>query len=288
MRLTCSLLLLLIAALPATAQRVGVGSYGKAPAEPAHEPDPLTVGIEEKLGAVLPMGLEFRDEHDQPITIGQCVDGKPTILVLAYYRCPKLCNQVLNGLVDSLKKITAFDVGDKYNVLVVSFDPKDKPGIASMKRMNYVQEYYRSGGERGWHFLTGGKEAIDELASTVGFRYEYDKKRKEFNHGSGIMVVTPNGTVSRYFFNIDYNPKELQAAIELSADNRVGPPGDPNQVLMLCFDYNPLTGKYSMSVMKGLRVVAALTVLIIGIWCIRVWRRPRNTLLQPETETVVS
>jgi protein SCO1/2 len=262
--------LLLILALPAPAL---AQSYGKALAEPARPPHLPDVPIDQgHLGRLVPTDLVFRDEHDQPIKLADAIGGKPTILVLAYYHCPTLCNQVLNGLVESLKKVPQ-DVGDKFNVVVVSFDPKDHAAIAFQKRENYVRDYGRPGGVNGWHFLTGEKPAIDALCEAVGFTYDFDEKRKIYNHSSGLMVLSPRGRVTRYFFTIDNDPDALWDALADAAADKVG---EPSTVKQLLCSYDPVSGRYTLSALKCLRAAAALTVLGLGLWLVRVWVRQRR------------
>jgi protein SCO1/2 len=275
MRFAVLLLVLALFTQPAQAQR-GSMSYGKAIAEPARPLNTDAIGIDQRLGEQVPLDLVFRDEHDKEITLGSCVGGKPTVLVLAYYRCPQMCTLVINDLVKALKGIPA-DVGDQFNVVVVSFDPKDKPGIAYAKKSNYMQEYGRAGAEKGWHFLTGDQPQIKELCSAVGFRYEFDEHKKEqpFNHASGFMVVTPYGKLSKYFLGIDYDAKELLAALETAGEGKIGKEVEPSRIaILLCYERDPETGKYSLSVMKGLRVVFGAMVVGLGIWLVRAWRRP--------------
>lgn len=279
MRYIYVLLLFMISSTAVHAQRVM--NYGKAPAEPAREPNLPAIGIDQLLGEQVPLDLVFRDEHDNEITLGSCVAGKPTILVLAYFRCPMLCNQVMNGLVESFRAIP-WDIGDKFNVICVSFDPKDKPGIALAKKSSYINEYGRPGAENGWHFLTGEQGAIDEICKAAGFRYEYDKDKKQFNHASGIMVMTPYGKLSRYFYGISFDPKELQTAIDEASEGKIGKEIEPGSVLQfLCYEYNPVSGKYTLSVMKGLRIVFGVMVFGLGFWLVRVWRRPANHAVIP-------
>ncbi len=268
------LIVLLAASAEARAQRVGVGSYGKAPAAPARDPAKVNAGIDQNLGGQVPLDLVFKDEHDNPITIGQAMDGKPTILVLAYFRCQMLCNQVLNDLVEALRDVP-YDVGDKFNVVVVSFDPKDKPPIAYGKKMSYVQMYGRPGAEKGFRFLTGEQASIDVLCQTVGFRYEYDAKLKEYFHASGVMILTPQGILSRYFFGLKYNAKDLRLGLTDSSEGKVGSFTD-KALLLLCMRYDEHTGKYSGSVMLILRAAAAVTVLIVGAWIVLAWRKNRR------------
>lgn len=285
MRLLGLLLVALILATPVHAQRVG--SYGKAPAEPNNPPNFDAIGIDQRLGETVPLDLEFIDEMNQPTTLGSCVGGKPTILVLAYYRCPQLCNQVLYGLVDALKLLPG-DVGDRFNVVVVSFDPKDRHDnlVTREKKKSFLEPYGRPGSEKGWHFLAGEKANIDELCKAVGFRYEYDKVKRQYNHASGIMILTPYGKISKYFFGIDYRDKaedgtpierakDLQSAIEGAGAGNIGKETDPSAIAkLLCYEYNPETGRYTVSVMKVLRIIFGTMVLIIAVWLIRAWRRP--------------
>jgi protein SCO1 len=295
MRFAALLVLLVLGAPAAQAQRVG--SYGRAPTAPAREPNFDAIGIDERLGEVLDLSLEFRDEHGKPITLGSCIGGKPTILVLAYYECPMLCNQVLNGVVEAIRALPG-DVGKDFNVVTVSFDPKDIPGIAYKKKLNYLEQYGRPGADKGWSFLTGRKESIDALCQKVGFRYEYDAKKKQYNHASGILVVTPFGKISKYFFGIDYQDpkkdvadpasyKQLAAAIEDAAEGRTGSKAPPNRIIkMLCYEYNPITGEYTFTVMIILRIVFGTLVFFLGIWLIRNWRRP--TKLKPDEAVLVT
>jgi protein SCO1 len=265
----------------ARAQRVGVGSYGKAPPAPAREaPPPERVGIDKNHGAQVPLDLPFKDEHDNPITFGQAMDGKPVILVLAYFRCQQLCMQVLNDLVTSLREVS-YDVGDKFNVVVVSFDPKDKPPIAYGKKMGYVQMYGRPGAQRGFRFLTGEQASIDTLCTTVGFRYEYDAKIKEYFHASGVMVLKPDGVVYRYFFGLNYSPLDLRLGVADASEGKEVDLSKDKMLLLLCMRYDPHAGKYSSSVILILRAAAALTVVIVATWVLLVWRKNRRKR-QPE------
>jgi protein SCO1/2 len=273
-------IVLLMLALPGAAL---AQSYGKAPAEPARSHQLPDVPIEQRLGEKVPIDLVFRDEHDQPITLKQCIDGRPTILVLAYYRCPMLCNQVLNGVVECVKdRKIPWDIGDKFNIVTVSFDPKDRPAIAYDKKQSYLKDYDRPGAEKGWHFLTGEKAAVDELCAAAGFHYDYDKQKKVFNHASGIMILTPDGELSKYFYGIVYDPEMVRDALADASRGQIGKPQPKeNMLTMLCFDYNPSSGRYTLSVMKGLRTLAVLTVLGIGTWLFFVYRRQRR---QPKIE----
>ena len=161
-------------------------------------PELQGVGLEQKLNAQIPLDLAFRDETGKTVRIDQYFHSKPVILILAYYQCPMLCTYVLNGALSSLR-VLSFDAGKDFDVLIVSFDPKDTSQLAAAKKANYVREYKRPGAENGWHFLTGDPASIDSLTKAVGFHYQYDAKQGQFAHASGIMVVTPQGRVSHYF-----------------------------------------------------------------------------------------
>lgn len=240
-------------------------------------PLPPEVGIEPKVGAVVPLDLPFRNEKWKHVPIRACSDGKPTILVLAYYRCPMLCNEVLNGLLRSLIAIPD-DVGTTFNVVVVSFDPREKPPLAALKKATYLERYDRPGAERGWHFLTGESLAIEALAKSVGFGYEYDAKTHQYAHGSGIMILAPDGTVARYMLGVRYDPKDVRAALKDAAEGRVeAPPTNP--VLLLCYSYDPTTGTYTASVLKIIRLVSAgVVILIVGLVAVQIVRVHRSAL----------
>jgi len=267
-------ILALVLGFTGTLHAQRVNNYGKAPAAPAQPLNTDAVGLDEKLGDQVPLDLEFRDERDQPILLSSAVAGKPTILVLAYFRCPQLCTQVINSLTDQLKKLPT-DVGDQFNVVIVSIDPKDLPGIASAKKWSYLKEYGRPNVENGWHFLTGKQEQIDELCKAVGFRYEINKTKKpwEYNHASGLMILTPHGKLSKYIFGLEYD--ELSKSLEEAGAGKIGKKSEPNAFMkMLCYDRNPDTGEYTPSVMKVLRLIFGTLVLVLAVWLIRVWRRP--------------
>jgi protein SCO1/2 len=240
-------------------------------------PNPPDVGIDQKLNAQVPLELEFQNEAGRTVRLEDCIDGKPTILVLAYYRCPMLCTQVLNGLVHGLKGVP-FNAGDKFNVVAVSFDAREKPELAARKKSTYVEDYGRPGADQGWHFLTGEQSAIDALAEAVGFRYRYDKERDQFAHGSGILILTPQGRVSRYFYGIDFGPLDLRLGLVDASEKRIGSPVD--RVLLLCYGYDPNTGKYTPLAMGLLRFGAALTLLGlvagVGLAWRREWHRGRR------------
>lgn len=231
------------------------------------------VKIEHKLDSPVPLDLPFRDEQGLTVAIGEFFHDRPVILVLAYYRCPMLCNQVLNGVVDGLRGVS-FDAGKEFQVVVVSFDAREQPPLAAAKKAAYVEHYGRSDAENGWHFLTGDQPAIDRLTQAVGFPYLYDPARDQFAHDSGIMILTPDGRVSRYLYGIDYPSRDLRLALVEASARRIASPID--HVILLCFHYDPASGRYSASVLAVVRLAGAVTVLILGTFLFRAWRRERT------------
>jgi protein SCO1/2 len=219
------------------------------------------VGFDQRLNQQVPLDLEFKDEARQTVRLADYFGDKPAILVLAYFKCPRLCTEVLNGLVRGLMDVP-FDVGKEFTVLTVSFDPRETPDLAAAKKKTYVGRYGRPGAEDGWHFLTGEQEAIQRLTEAVGFRYTYDSKHDQFAHASGITLLTPQGKVARYFFDISYRPRDLRLGLVEASANRIGSPVD--QALLFCFHYDPEEGKYGPAVMNFVRLGGVLTVLGLG------------------------
>jgi protein SCO1/2 len=236
-------------------------AIGPARAESQLPPSLQGVGFDQKLGAQLPLELAFRDEAGRSIRLGDYFKERPVILVLAYYRCPMLCTQVLNNLVRALLEVP-LAAGRDFQVVVVSFDPREKPELAAAKKKSYLERYGRPGAAEGWHFLTGDQEPIDQLTRAVGFRYRYDPVNDQFAHASGILVVTPKGQLSRYFYDIAYEPRDLRLGLVEASGNRIGSLAD--QVLLYCFHYNPAEGKYGATVMTLLRISGVLTILAVA------------------------
>ncbi|MFN7945383.1 MAG: cytochrome c oxidase subunit II [Blastocatellia bacterium] len=219
------------------------------------------VGIDQRLNAQVPLDLVFRDEEGRTVRLGDYFNGKPVVLSLAYYKCPMLCTQVLNGLTGSLKTL-AFDIGNQYNVITVSFNPRDSSNLAAAKKEAYLLRYNRPGAERGWHFLTGDEPSIKALTDAVGFHYAYDEKLDQYAHASGIMLLTPQGRIARYFYGIEYKPLDLRLGLIEAAQNKIGSPVD--QLLLFCYHYDPASGKYGPVVMNILRLGGIITVLLIA------------------------
>lgn len=231
------------------------------------------VGIDQKLGAPLPLDLTFRDESGTAVQLQQYFDKKPVILSFVYYECPMLCTQVLNGLLESLRTLS-FDVGEQFEIVTVSFDPGETPKLAADKKTSYLKQYKRAGAEQGWHFLTGDTASIRQLTQAAGFRYTYDPATDQFAHASGIMVVTPQGKMARYFYGIEYSGRDLRLALVEAAENKIGSPVDA--LLLYCFHYDPLTGKYGLVIMNVLRLAGVATVMALGTFMLVMFRRDRR------------
>lgn len=220
------------------------------------------VGIDQKLNDSIPLNLTFRDEHGKPVELAQYFGSKPVILSLVYYSCPMLCTQVLNGLTRSMKQIP-MSIGEEFNVVTVSIDPTERPVLADAKQTLYAGMYGRPGAANGWHFLTGEDAQIKRLAQSVGFRYAYDPDSHQYAHASGIMVLTPEGKLSRYFYGIQYPERDLRLGLVEASEGKIGSPVD--QVLLFCYHYDPHTGKYGLLISRVIQLSAAVTVLLGGI-----------------------
>ena len=231
------------------------------------------VGIDQKLGDNLPLDITLRNENGSAVRLGSYFGERPVVLSLVYYKCPMLCNQVLNGLTSALD-VVSFDVGKEFDVVTVSFDPKETPELARSKKETYIQWYKRPGAAEGWHFLTGDKESIDKLTAAVGFHYKFDQSTDQFIHASGIMIATPQGKLSRYFYGIEYAPKDLRLGLIEASNNEIGNPVD--RLLLYCYHYDPAAGKYGAAVMNILRAAGLFTVAgVVAMWWLL--RRRRAT-----------
>jgi protein SCO1/2 len=232
-----------------------------------------TIGIDQKLGEQIPLDLTFTNEAGQSVRIGDYFGDKPIVLTLVYYDCPMLCNQVLTSLLRAMN-VLAFGIGTEFDVLTVSVDPGETHELAAAKRAEYLKNYRGRDGSNGWHFLTGQQDQIEELASAVGFRYEYEEQTDQYIHASGIMVLTPAGKLARYFYGIDYPPRDLRWGLVEAADGAIGSAVD--QLLLMCYSYDPMTGKYGVYIRNSLRIGAVATVLALGSFVVVMLRRERR------------
>lgn len=219
------------------------------------------IGFDQRLGETIPLDIALRDEAGRAVRLGDYFGTRPVVLTLVYYECPMLCTLTLNSLSSALATL-AFDIGKEFDVVTVSFDPREKPPLASGKKKAYLSRYGRPGAEAGWHFLTGDREDLARLTSAVGFRYQWDEEIRQFAHPSGLVVLTPEGRIARYLYGIEYAPKDLRLALVEASERRIGTPVD--QAMLFCYQYNPATGRYGLLTMRLVRGGAILTVLALG------------------------
>ena len=219
------------------------------------------VGIEQHLDSQIPPDLAFVDETGHPIRLGDYFGKKPLILNLVYYNCPMLCGEELAGL-SSAMRVVKFDLGKEFDVVTVSFNPKETPELAAAKKLEYLKRYGRPNAAAGWHFLTGRAESINALTKAVGFQYQYDESKNQYAHATAIMVLTPQGRISRYFYGVDFPPKDLRMGLVEASQGKIGNAVD--QVLLYCYHYDPAAGKYGAVISNILKIGGALTVVILA------------------------
>jgi protein SCO1/2 len=219
------------------------------------------VGFDQRLGERLPLDLVLRDEDGRAVDLGAYFGSRPVVLSVVYYDCPMLCTLTLNGLVSALATLS-FDVGREFEVVTVSFDPREGPELARAKKAAYLQRYKRPGAAAGWHFLTGDAAALRALTAAVGFRYAWDERTSQFAHPAGVVVLTPDGRISRYLYGVEYAPKDLRLALVESAAGRIGNAVD--QVLLFCYQYDPQNGRYGAVVMRLVRAGGVLTLAALA------------------------
>jgi protein SCO1 len=240
------------------------------------------VKIEQRLNQQLPLDLTFRDESGRDVKLGQFFGRKPVVLAFVYYDCPMLCTQVLNGMVTSFR-VLPFEIGKEFDVVTISFDPRETSALAAKKKavyVNYLPEKMRADATNGWHFLTGDEANIHKITEAAGFYYRYDEKTKQFAHASGIMLATSEGKLSRYYYGIDYPARDVRLGLIETSQNKIGSPVD--QLLLYCYHYDPATGKYGAAIMNIMRLAGGLT--IIGIVALLYLLKPRNSgLPTPKT-----
>ncbi|HEX8476084.1 MAG TPA: SCO family protein [Pyrinomonadaceae bacterium] len=219
------------------------------------------VGIEQRLNEQVPLDITLRDETGRNVQLGEYFKaGKPVVLSLVYYECPMLCNQILNGQV-GMMDVLSFNAGREFEAVTVSFDARETPAIAAAKKATYIKRYGRAGADAGWHFLTGDETNIKRLTEAVGFQYKWDEASQQFAHASALMVVTPQGRLSHYFYGIEYAPKEVRLALVEASSGKIGSPVD--KLILYCYHYDPTTGKYGPVIMNFMRVAGVITVIAL-------------------------
>ena len=239
------------------------------------------VAFDQQLNARVPLEIAFRDEQGRVVRLGDYFTTQPVILAPVYYECGRVCPLVLEGVVRSLRALP-FLVGKELQVVAVSIDPREGPAQAQEKKQVTIKRYSRSPSGEGWHFLTGQKEAIEQLSGTIGFRYARQGARQEYIHASGIVVLTPEGRVARYFYGFDFAPRDLKLGLIEATQGKIGSPID--RLLLLCYDYDPATGKYGLVILNSLRLSGLATVVALGAFLVVMFRRERRKNV-PEKES---
>jgi protein SCO1/2 len=235
---------------------------------------PVNAGIAQHLDAPLPLDTMLRDETGRVVRLGDYYHhGRPVLLNFVYYSCPMLCPMVLEGMTSTLTTLK-FDIGKEFDVVTISIDPRDTPEMAAEKKDKYIKRYGRFGAASAWHFLTGPESAIRKVTSAAGFTYTYDMASNQFAHGTVLMVTTADGRLSRYLFGFEYKPRDLDLALTEASQGKIG--GLAEEVLLLCYHYDPATGKYSRAAMNFVRAGGVATVLGLGSFIFIMIRKERR------------
>jgi protein SCO1 len=242
-------------------------------------PAPLReIGFDQNIDQSVPLDTRFVDEAGRSVRLGDYFGRRPVVLVFAYYECPMLCTQVINGLASALG-VLSLDPGKDFEIVTVSFDPRDTPATATAKKAVYLERYKRPGAAGAWHFLTGDQASIARLTKAAGFRYVWDDETKQFAHPTGVIVLTPDGRLARYLFGIEYGPRDLRLALVDASSGKVGTPID--SLLLYCYHYDPTTGRYGLAVMRAIRLIAAATVLALGTFIVVMVRKEKHAPTLP-------
>jgi protein SCO1/2 len=277
-----------LACLLAAAPGVAVAQYNGVPKSGMMTKDNMPAGItpaelkkvtfDQNLGAQVPLDLPFRDETGRAVQLSQFFNGRPVVLALVYYECPMLCTQALNGLVKSLR-VMSLEPGRDYDLLTVSFNPRETPAQAMQKKQQYVPRVQKAATQEAWHFLTGTDASIRPLTDAVGFHYVYDEATNQYAHPAGIIVLTPEGRTSKYIYGLDYGARDLRLALVEASNHKVGTPVD--RLLLYCYHYDPERGKYGLVLMNVLRLGGAVTLVCLGAFLTIMWRRERRQAPPP-------
>jgi protein SCO1/2 len=253
---------------PAPGVRVEPGMVASAVPAPLRE-----IGFDQHIDQDVPLDTVFRDETGQAVRLGQYFGARPVLLAFVYYDCPMLCTQVLSGLTNALNTMS-LTAGRDFEVVIVSFDPRETPALAAERKAIFVDRYNRPGTDAGWHFLTGDAAAIVRLTTAAGFRYAWDEATQQFAHPSGLVILTPDGRLARYLFGLDYSGRDVRFALVEASEGRVGSAVDA--VLLYCYHYDPMKGRYGFIVMRALRIAGAATVLALAAFVFVMVRREKK------------
>jgi protein SCO1/2 len=261
----------LLAIAPAARAQYGTPPESRPPQ--GRPPILQDVGYDQRIGESLPLDLPFRDEDGRTVRLGDYFGTRPVLLVPAYYECPMLCTLVLNGVVSALRALS-FDAGKQFEVVVFSINPRETSELAKAKKATYLGEYRRPGAEAGWHFLTGDEASIAALTKAIGFRYAWDAQQQQYAHAAGVIVVTPHGRLSRYFYGVEFPSRDLRLAFVEASNEQIGSLVD--QLLLFCFHYDPATGRYSKVALDAVRAGGLVTVLGLATFLVVMLRRERS------------
>jgi protein SCO1 len=278
-RAILSLVLSLASAIVANAQKMtgspAAAGYRREPGQTSSTiPAPLReIGFDQNLDQHIPLDLDFRDESGRVVRLAEFFGKRPVVMLFAYYDCPMLCTLVINGLASALN-VLSLQPGRDFEIVTVSFDPRDTPQSAASKKAHYIERYQQPGADGAWHFLTGDEASIRALTKAAGFRYVWDAPTNQFAHPSGVIVLTPDGRLARYLFGIEYGPRDLRYALVEASDGKVGNAADA--LLLYCYHYDPMTGRYGFVIMRALRLAGVATVLALAAFIIVMVRRERH------------
>lgn len=247
-------------------------------------PELSGVGITEHLGESIPLDLRFTNEEGQQVTLGKYFgDGKPVILNLVYYECPMLCNLVLNGMTAGVRGMEWIP-GEKFEMVAVSINPRETSQLAAAKKQNYLSELGKPGADAGWHFLVGDSSQSAALAQALGFGYRYDEEQKEYAHAAAAFVLMPDGTISRYLYGIEFNPRDLKLALLEATDGKIGSTLD--KLILYCFHYDPQAKGYVLFATNVMRIGGAICALALGIFVAILWRSERKNRARRSSLTI--
>jgi len=280
---------IVLTAAPARAQMTGAptAGYRQAPGQPSSSmPAALReIGFDQNLDQLIPLDVTFKDESGRTVRLGDYFGTRPVVLLFAYYNCPMLCTQVMNGLASTLNVLT-LEPGRDFEVVTVSFDPHDTPASATAKKAQTLTRYKHEGAAAGWHFLSGDQASITRLTKAAGFRYVWDQQTSQFAHPSGVIVLTPEGRLSRYLFGIEYGPRDLRLGLIEASAGKIGTPVDA--LLLYCYHYDPMTGRYGLVIMRTIRLCGAATLLGLGAFVFVMIRREKHPAQHPAPGTAPS
>jgi protein SCO1/2 len=235
------------------------------------------IGFDQHIDQQVPLDTLFMDESGRAVELGDYFGARPVVMVFAYYDCPMLCTMVINALASALD-VLSLEPGKDFEIVTVSFDAHDTPATAAAKKATYIARYKKSGAAAAWHFLTGDQPSIDRLTKAAGFRYGWDQETKQFAHPAGVIVLTPDGRLARYLFGIEYGPRDLRYAIVEASSGKVGSAAD--SLLLYCYHYDPMTGRYGVAIMRVIRIAATATVLVLGAFIVVMLRSEKRRIVR--------